>query len=540
MEGFMLRKRVKFLMVLFLSLLMTMSLWAGGGGQEAAGPSAQAPAQTGPFKYPVQGSPKITIARTADTDIPTAGYSSYNETPGVKAWIKQTGVNVEFIEPADATAFLLYLAGGNPPDLIMSGKNFYPGGIPKLHDDGLAIDLTNYLPTYAPNYWKLINSRKEYLNAIREIDGKHYTYAGRLVREDNETRSWAGLVIRKEHLDKLNIQMPETPTELYNYLKRLKNELNIEIPFMSDKARFNYLFDHGTISSGFGLPKSTIYQENGKIHHGSYEQSYKAYLTFLHQLYTEKLLDNNFAVTDEPTAHAAILSGRSGVLMTATSRIGNLTTAAKSDDFTLMGIPSLTTAKGVKPLHSLKDPLVTDSYWTFFTEKCKQVENALRFLDYVYTEEGNILANFGEEGVTFNYVNGQPVFNDYMNKNPKGLPLVGLLRVHGFMNFPMIQDNRMSLQRFALPQQLQAMAVWSNSNADSYAIGNNSVLSQYADEFAIISTDISTYIGEARAQFISGELGLDKFDSVYIAGLKRMGMDKLLDIYQKSYDAYNK
>jgi putative aldouronate transport system substrate-binding protein len=83
------------------------------------------------------------------------------------------------------------------------------------------------------------------------------------------------------------------------------------------------------------------------------------------------------------------------------------------------------------------------------------------------------------------------------------------------------------------------MEAWSISDGAKYRIVNNSILGQHADEYAALVTDINTYIDECRAQFISGALPLDRFDS-YIATLKRMGMDRLLQILQESYDVYNK
>jgi putative aldouronate transport system substrate-binding protein len=495
----------------------------------------------GPVTYPVSGNPKITISRIVDGDITTVGYSSYNDTPGVKAWIRETGINVEFTELADNTAYMLYLAGGNLADIVMAGKTFYPGGVSKMHEDGLAQDLTDLLPRYAPDYWAFINSSNQYLYGIREPDGKHYAFAGYFLRLPSPYAYWTGLVARKEFLDRLRMNPPETAQELYTYLTRLKNELGVETPFMSAQNRFETVFTGGALTSPFGLPKSDAYQINGRVYYGAYEPQYKDVLVYFNRLYSEKLLDNNFAVTDEPTAHASVLSGRTGLIFTATSRIQNMTYAAdNASDFTLLGLPSMSTAKGVKPMYSYADNPVTYSFWCYLPERCRDPVNALKLLNYLHTEKGNILANFGEENVTFRYVNNEPIMTDFVTKNPQGLPLDGILRAYGLLNFPITQDLRMSRQRFPLPQQLQAMDVWSYADTDKYTISNNSILPQYADEYAGLVTDINTFINESRAQFISGALSIDRFDSFYIPTLKSMGMDRLIQILQQSYEVYNK
>jgi putative aldouronate transport system substrate-binding protein len=347
-------------------------------------------------------------------------------------------------------------------------------------------------------------------------------------------------VARKEFLDKLKMDPPETAGELYEYLSRLKNELNVEIPFSSQNTRFTTVLTSGFLTSPFGLPRAATYQFEGKIHYGPYEPEFKDVLVYLNRLYREKLLDNNFAVTDEPTANANMLSGKSGLIATAASRVGSLTTAANSSDFTLIGLPSMSTAKGVKPLFSQADGLVATSFWCYFPEKCRDIENSLKLINYLHTEEGRILAAFGEENVTFTYVNNTPILTEFVTNNPKGLPLDGLLRVHGLLNFPVLQLDEMSRQRFALPQQIQAMTAWASSNVDKYRIFNGSMLAEYANENAMIWTDISTFVNESQAQFISGALPIESFDTYFIPTLKKLGVDRLLEIVQISYDAYNK
>ena len=528
--------------LLFLVFFIVFGAFAGGGQQgNAPSTGVTVPAGTpGVVSYPVTGNPKVTLAMELNRDIQTAGYSSFNDTPGVKAWNRQTGITVDFLEMADTNAFMVYLAAGNSPDIVKGAKDFYPGGIPKMVEDGLTQDLTAALPVYAPDYWKFINSDPRYYKAIQEPDGKHYAFAGYFLQPGNINGSWTGLVGRQEFFDQLKISAPQTIDELYTYLRRSKDELGCEVPFMTADYRFAMIFSGGSLTSPFGLPTADTYQLNGTVHYGSYDPAYKDVLAFMNRLYTEKLLDNNFAVTDEPTANASVLNGKTSLILTAASRIQNMTVAAQnSPDFTLVGLPSMSTAKGVTPMFSYADGFVATSDWAFIPQKSHDLPNALKALNYLYTEKGNILANFGEEGVTFNYVNGNPVFNDYVANNPQGLPVDGVLRANALLNFPIVMDNRMTLQRFPLKQQVQAMQAWSNSDGDKYRIVNTSIIGQNASEYAGLVTDINTYINESRAQFISGALPLASFDQ-YIANLRKMGMDRLLEILQASYNMYNK
>jgi len=179
MEDFMLMKRS---IVFFMAaVLLTAGLFAGGGGQQSSSSASSAGGGNitpGVVTYPVPGNPKITVARTVDNNLVTGGYTSYNDAPGVKEFTRQNGITAEFIELVDGTAFLVYLAGRNLPDAIHDTKTFYPGGPGKMHMDGLAQDLTDLLPQYAPDYWKFIHTEDVYYKDIREADGRHLYFSG--------------------------------------------------------------------------------------------------------------------------------------------------------------------------------------------------------------------------------------------------------------------------------------------------------------------------------------------------------------------------
>lgn len=49
---------------------------------------------------------------------------------------------------------------------------------------------------------------------------------------------------------------------------------------------------------------------------------------------------------------------------------------------------------------------------TAISAECSDVELAAKFMDYFYSDEGRLFANFGIEGVTYNMVNGEPKLTD--------------------------------------------------------------------------------------------------------------------------------
>ena len=126
-----------------------------------------------------------------------------------------------------------------------------------------------------------------------------------------------------------------------------------------------------------------------------------------------------------------------------------------------------------------------------------------------------------------------------MTNNSNGLSLDQMLYVHTMGNRPELSLSALSLQRFAMPEQLAAMQTWDKTQSRTYLLPSYSVLdADAATEATALWTDISTYISESTAKFITGEKNLEDDFDAYLAQLKSMGMDRYIEIQQNALDAY--
>ena len=82
---------------------------------------------------------------------------SYNELLMYQEMEKRTGIDVEFIHPnsgsSGSEAFQILLADGNYPDMMEYNWATYPGGPDQAIEDGVIVNLNDYLEEYAPNYY---------------------------------------------------------------------------------------------------------------------------------------------------------------------------------------------------------------------------------------------------------------------------------------------------------------------------------------------------------------------------------------------------
>ena len=67
---------------------------------------------------------------------------------------------------------------------------------------------------------------------------------------------------------------------------------------------------------------------------------------------------------------------------------------------------------------------------------------------------------------------------------------------------------------------------------------DKSTLSRFLTEKTNKLTDITNYVDQMRAKFITGVEPLDHWDS-YLAEIERMGIGDVLEIMQTAYDRWN-
>lgn len=487
--------------------------------------------------YPLDGNKTLTYAIVSDKPI-TVNYSGYAETPFVKALQEATGVTLEVQEYADKTAMNLMFASGELPDIVQFDWAGYSGGISQAIKDGIVLPLTDYLE-YCPDLMNVLNSDSRYILASTSMDGD--IMGAPFVIGDNYMLTTCGLMIRQDYLDKVGMEVPQTADQLYDVLVAFKEKLGLEFPM---SIYNNYFGKHGLgagiLTSPFGLPKCDLYVEDGKIHYGYYEEAYKDVLTWINKLYNEGLFDPNYATMSVSVQRANFMNGVSGVTMGAPGGdMGTfLTTMADDPTFAVTGFGPIVAKDGDIPMSTHYANPVTTKF-AVITPACDDIETAVKFLNYGYTEEGHMLYAFGTEGTSYNMVNDYPTYTELLTTNPDGWTMQQAMAAYARagQTGPYVSDKRYMEQYSSAPEQVAAMSIWSVSTAADYYLPPYTILEEYTSEYTVISADISTYIDEMRMNFINGKESLDNFD-IYLSTLKEMGIERLIEINQLSYDAY--
>lgn len=462
--------------------------------------------------------------------------SNLGETPWGKQLQKDTGTEIEFIHPTSSDQFNLMLSSGELPDIIEADWATYNGGAEKSMSDGYIMNLNDIIKNDAPNLKAYLEKNPEIDKMIKTNDGNYYVFP--FVRGDESLLVSTGPIIRKDWLEELGMEMPETIDEWHTMLTRFKNEKKASIPlsFMNYSAMFNY----GAFIGAYGV-NNTFFVKGNKVVYGPMEQGYKEFLTEMAKWYKEGLLDKNFMSVDEKALDSAVLSGSTGATVAGLGGgIGKYLGAATTKGFDLCGAKYPVLNKGDKPMFSARQNPYP-GYGAAISKNCKKAKLAAKVLDYGYSEAGEMLNNFGIEGESYEMVDGYPTFTELITKNPDGLAMANIMSKYVRSNWMggFVQDKRYIEQYSSLPQQQEALKNWMDTDAEKYILPTLSFSSEQSSELSEIMNTVSTYQDEQMVKFIMGSRPIDEFDD-YVKDMKDMGIDRAVEIYQKALNAYNK
>ena len=496
---------------------------------ETAIPEPSSPAASvEPFEYPMKGAPELTLM----TEFPDMG--TPNEGPIDEEYEKRTGIAIRHLGgvPMQDNKFKYLLASGNLPDVFMNNWLQFPGGPEKAIEQGYILPLNDVIDRYAPNFKRVLEENPEIDKMVKTDSGIYYAFP--FIRSE-EGKVYGGPIIRKDWLDELGLPVPTTIDEWYTALKAFKEKKGATAPltlrtlFMGDRT--------AGFAGAFGV-MGNFYVEEGKVKYGYLEPGYRDYLTTMSKWYREGLLDKDFAILDLESVDKKMTSGTSGATVGWFSYIEKYNLAAQSGDTAAryVAAPYPTLREGEIPKFGQLDNAYAGTSSAAIKATTKNLEAAVRWLDYGYSKEGSLLNTFGIEGVTYTMENGQPVYTDLVVANKGGLSgdLVMLQYAHQ-TNFPMIQ--RDSQLEWKFEETNLAVEVWRKTKHEDYLLPPITPTTEEAGELSALMDGIGEYVKDAELRIIMGVDSIEAYDHM-VKQLKLMGIERILEIKQAAYERY--
>lgn len=136
------------------------------------------------------------------------------------------------------------LASGELPDIIEYNWYSFPGGPEKAIQDGYILELGEVFEKYAANLTRYLKENPEIDKQVKTDEGHYYVFP--FIRGDEILLVSSGPIIRKDWLDDLGLDIPETMEEWYIALKRFKEEKGATAPLTYEA----YMLDWGGFYRG--------------------------------------------------------------------------------------------------------------------------------------------------------------------------------------------------------------------------------------------------------------------------------------------------
>ena len=454
----------------------------------------------------------------------------------------------------------LMLASGEYSDLLNLAS--YSPGVEAAYDEDIIIDLGDYLEEDMPNYWTIINSDQ---NLLEEVQDGHKFLAIYPIKDQVANPSGIGPFIRMDWLEDLDMEVPQTYDELTDVLRAFKTEKGAAEPMALQNT---VSMANGVLMGGFGsmaelstngLSGNAVngyYQEDGKVIYGATTDGTRKYLSWLHDLYTEDLINFENMQNREANPFSELNATRSadgstGYIFSNQPFGGNYSTMAASQygDERCNWWPVQDVAQEAgQTIPFFEEITLVDNIATTLSisTQCKDVDVALKFLDYGYSYEGALLYNMGFQKGSGHDVeswdydeNGDPQFDGEV------LAAIGPTNIASSVLTTKDLAGIVMERRLAFEfgeRELSCFDAWSTHKTTENILGSATQLtSEESVEASGIYSDILTYVSTSVLQFINGDLNVndDAAWDAYVANIDAMGIDDLSAIIQGAYDRAN-
>ena len=495
------------------------------------------------------GKQKLTIYTPLGAKVSEV-YTSWNDIACWQYIEDKLNIDIEFIHPAvgsESESFSLMLTGNKLPDIIMGDwGNFQGAGANKAIADGIIIPLNDLIPQYAPDFAKLLEEHPDWKLQMSTDEGVISFFPH--IYETQFACTFIGFQIRQDWLDALDLKMPTTIDEWHNVLTAFKekdpngNGLQDEIPFVPSP-------NHGKLDCwkvAFGLNNGNdgfYLDADKKVHHNYLSENYVQYLNTMAAWYAEGLIDIEYITNDRNMLNAKMTGNLGGATYAGYGMgfLGNWTNAARQagdETFFLVGTPYPVNPDGV--VRNTSGFTVATGGLAISTD-CENVELALSVLNYIYSDEGSLIFNYGPDSDVYTIVDGKPAYKPAAELiGDSGLPIDSVLLKAGGMAC----NGSTGIEPDAYQRMVVSTFPGQAIAAENYNIGDSSYLippvSQTADEsdeLSEIVTEMKTLMSEYETKVIMGLASIDKLPEM-LETVKSMGIERAIELKQAAVDRY--
>lgn len=546
------RKKLSIALAVLVSFVILLSA-CSSGGNSGAGSTSVAKQDAG-SSAPADASTNLTafVAVSASLiDIATNEFILWAE--------EQTGVHVDFRTALEEDEFgdqinLLLASGAALPDMIIGEFIFEePNHIQLVRygGEGIIIPINDLIEEYGVNAKAFIKefTGSDDFSAITAPDGNIYAMpSGEACYHCTYSQK---MWINQTWLNNLNLSMPTTTDEFYQVLKAFKeqdpngNGIADEIP-LSGCTEWWHSEPINFIMNAFTYFDDNAYlaiDDSDVVSAAFTKPEWKEGLAYLNKLYSEGLLDSE-AFVQKPDQTRQFVENGEAIMLGA---MPTGTPAAFADDTgeatkNYVTVPPLTGPKGFRTTGYYPAELGLNG---MVTKDCKDPAAAVKWMDFLLSEEATMRQVFGVEGVDWVKADegavgsgGNPAILKEinilpgMNEQNQGIELLAAMTQRLFDGRQIDPDDIWYIERRLVEETTK-----------NYDIG---VAPKKVVQKPFMSIEDATLVDELwmplrdhvksnAAQFVTGVRDIETEWDAYLAELEQIGAAEYVALYQKYY-----
>lgn len=439
-----------------------------------------------------------------------------------KAITEKTNVNLEVTAVTDtnfAEKVNTTLASGDLPDIMVTI------GLDYTHKYALQGAYANILEKIdkLPNFKKWRDSNKEYVADYLSSDGNLYIFPEQGIAETNR-RGW---LYREDIFKKHNLTVPKDDKELYDVLKKLKELYPKSYPFTFRTNLGQFLM----IAPSWGTDyQMYLNRSNNQWTYGPIENNFKSMIEYYSKLYKDGLIPPDFLTLNTKVWQDAMSTDSAFVTIDYVGRIDFFNGALRKDNpqFNLAYMaPPKGGQNGVNKFAASAFNVAGFNV----AANSKKLNDVLKYVDWLYSDEAKELVSWGEEGKTYKVENGKRKFIDAtdaasVRKNYG-------ITTNGFY-LRMDYASHMSTFTDELNKGIE--------ESRKYDLPANPTLAFNDQEREVLQTtgdSVNKYMQQEISKFLLGTRPLSDWDK-YVKEVQDLGLSKLVDIYKKAYERQQK
>lgn len=478
---------------------------------------------------------------------------------------EKTGIHMEFVTGGRddwEDKLNMLLQSDDYPDIILGvAPNIAKYGV----KEGMFIPLDDYLTEEnVPNYLSIMEDFD--LGVTRETDGKIYSLAD--INDCYHCKYARKMWVNTYYLDQMGCEVPTTTDEFIDVCKkflemkpdgiavaganegwytRMQDWLLDAYTFIPSKSQTLNVRDYVALDS-----------DTDKVTCVAASDEYKEGLKFMNELYEMgAIYDGDFTQTSEQMKtlinqeDEPVLFFTAGTISDAIDSASNNELYRHYEAMAPIAGPDGTRIAWTEPNYGVSSGAVC------ITDNCENVEAALRWIDFFYSETGDLCSQYGpDEGTDWVLdpegkvgLNGEPALYEVLNTYSAEA------QNHDWQDVGI----RVATESYRLGQAVEADVdpyspdglerllfdateeLYEPYGANTNIVNLNElkITDEESTDVSTIAVEVEKAIEENSVAFMTGAKDIDAEWDTYIQDLDKAGLQTLLEMYQTAYDRSN-